>query len=500
MAKVKKSPAPAPSAPPTKRSRGKALLVFAIVLLVGAGVAAVLWWQRGGAQLAVVQAALPAEPDTSTAPAELKERLSTANERAHRRGSALDALKELSRLYHANGFLDEAVQCYTALERLEPREPRWLHLHATILAGYGDIEPALELWNRVVVLAPDYVPTRLRIGDAQLKSNRIDLAAAAYNAVLQREPKNPYALFGLARIDFEAKRWPQAREKLEAVVNATNYEIGYDLIVSLYEQIGETERARAIRSSAKASGAYRDPADPWLDGLSTDCYDSFRLALAAGVAERFRDTEGAIRLLQRAVALSPNDVSANFQLGRIAMDHGNTELAKQQLERCTVLSPDFADAWAWLSSLYTRLGDNAGAERILLAGLSKCPQSPGLHLMRARSLREANRLDDAANEFAISIRLRPNEPDAYIELGNMLISSGQIDPGLEQIRAALVAEPGNPMATGILAFHAITTGSESEARAWLHRVALQPRIPRETVEKLQSVYRETFGHEYAAEK
>lgn len=499
MAKVKKTAAAVPPAPSTPRSRRTALLVVAIVILAG-GVTAAVWWQKAGAKLAIIEAALPAAPDTTTAPAELKERLSAANERAHGRRSALDALKELSRLYHANGFLDQAAQCYATLEQLEPREPRWLHLHATILAGYGEIDPALELWNRVVALAPDYIPARLRIGDAQFKSNRLDLAASAYQAVLQREPKNPYAIFGLARLDFEAKRWPEARAKLETVVNETNYEIGYDLIVSLYEQTGEVDRARAIRASAKASGAYRDPADPWLDGLADDCYDSFRLALAAGVAERFRDTPGAMRLLRRAIALSPNDVSANFQLGRIAMDHGDTELAKQQLERCTVLSPDFADAWAWLSSLYSNLGDKATAERILQTGLSKCPQSPGLHLMRARNLREAHRPDEAANEFAISIRLRPNEPDAYFELGTMLIGEGQIDAGVEQMRAALVAEPGYPPAVGTLAFHAITTGTESEARAWLRRVELQPRIPRETVERLHSVYRETFGHEYVGEK
>jgi tetratricopeptide (TPR) repeat protein len=495
MAKVKKKTSPAPATAPAKPSRGKWLLVAAVVALAGA-IATVVWWQRTSARLAVVESSIPAAPDVSAAPAELKGRLTDANERAHRRSTAVDALKELSRLYHANGFLDEAVRCYVGLEQLEPREPRWLHLHATILAGYGDIEPALQLWDRVVALAPDYIPTRLRIGDAQLKSNRTALAAAAYNAVLQREPKNPYALFGLARIDFEAKRWPQAREKLETVVNDTNYEIGYDLIVSLYEQIGETGRALAIRSSAKASGAYRDPADPWLDGLAEDCYDSFRLALSAGVAERFRDTDGAIRLLRKAIQLSPNDVSANFQLGRIAMDHGDPVLAKQQLERCTVLSPDFADAWAWLSTLYSNAGDKAAADRILLTGLGKCPQSPGLHLMRARVLVEANQLDEAANEFAISIRLRPNEPDAYLELGKMLIGAGRTEAGVEQLRAALVAEPGNPAALSALAFHAISTGSEADARAWLHRIDLQPRTQREAVERLRSFYRETFGHEY----
>ena len=135
---------------------------------------------------------------------------------------------------------------------------------------------------------------------------------------------------------------------------------------------------------------------------------------------------------------------------------------------------------------------------MLSTGLRNCPQSPGLHLARGRDLLQTGKFDDAANEFMISIRLRPNESDAYIALGNMLIGAGRTDEGVEQIRQALIAEPGNPVAISTLAFYTITTGNEAEANRCLAGVRQQPRVPRETVNRLLTAYREVFGHEFVA--
>ena len=245
--------------------------ILAVVLVLGTG--AGWWWHQADQQRAAVVRVLPAVPDLSASPAMMRDRLVAADAAARTLGKAQAALGQLSRLYQANGFLEEAVQCYAALEQFEPQEPRWAHRHATILAGYGEIEPARERGRRGGELAPDYVPARLRIGDCLLKMNRSDEAAATYAEVIKRDANNAYALLGLARIDFEAQRWDQARERLERLVNQTNYQLGYDLIVSLYERTGQRDRARAIRAAQKASGAYHDPPDPWVDELIDDCFD-----------------------------------------------------------------------------------------------------------------------------------------------------------------------------------------------------------------------------------
>jgi tetratricopeptide (TPR) repeat protein len=433
-------------------------------------------------------------PELGSAPAPLREALAAAEAEAHSLRHARRGLANLSRIYHANGFLGEAGQCYALLEQLEPAEPRWLHRHATILAGYGEVEPALALWRRVVILAPDFLPAQLRIGDCELKSNQPARAAATYSAVLRRDPANAYALLGLARLDLEAERWAAAQERLETVVRQTGYTLGYDLIVSLYERTGQAERAAAIRGSQKASGAFRDPPDAWLDELMDVCFDPYRLALTAGFLARNGEPAKAVQLLERAIELAPDDVSSRFQLGTLSVAQGNTAAARQQLERCTRLAPDFSDGWAQLSALQARLGENAAAERTLATGLANCPQSPGLHLMRARNLKAAGRADEAVGEFRESIRLRPNEAEAYLDLANVYFESGQIDSGVSLLRQALEAEPGNPMALSFLAFQAISTGDEPSARTWLARVHNQPRVPGEQVRRLEAAFQERFGH------
>lgn len=466
-----------------------AVSLLAGLLLAGGGA---WWWQAGGTQQTVATG-LPPPPDLSDAPAAMREQLVATGEKARSRFGAAEGLRQLSRLYHANGFPEEALTCYRVLQQLEPTEPRWFHLAALLTAGYGELEPALDLWLRTTALDPDYTPAWLRLGETFLKANRPTEAAAAYQEVLRRVPDEPYALFGLARLDFEAGRWEPALQKMEKVVNLTRYTLGYDLIVTLYERLGQAERATALRATAKASGAYRDPPDPWVDGLIEDCYEPYRLGIAAGNLARNGDPAGAARLLRRAVEITPDDVSALFQLGTLLVQQGDTAGAIQQLRRCTELAPDFSDGWANLSALQASIGESAAAARTLAEGLRNCPDSPGLHLQYARNLQLAGRSGEAITEFQTSIRLRPNEAEAYLELATLFIRQGRSAEGVTVVEQALVAEPGHPMALCILAFNAIMNEGEEQAQRRLAAVREQPRVTREQMQQLVSAYREKFG-------
>ncbi|HWA87337.1 MAG TPA: tetratricopeptide repeat protein [Opitutus sp.] len=466
---------------------------IAAILVVVVAVATGWWWNSAAHRRAVVVASLPAIPDLTSASAALREHVTAADQRAHSLFHARDGLAELSRLYQANGFPDEAIQCYRGLEKLEPAEPRWLHRHATILAGYGEIDPAIELWRRVVALAPDYIPARLRLGDCELKSNHLDAATAAYRAVLEQKPAEPYAQLGLARVDLETGRDADAQKKLESVVAQTNYRLGYDLIVSLYERTGQRDRAEAIRGQSKAFGSYRDPADPWVDQLLDDCFDPYRLLIAAGIA-RDGDPARALSLLERAVTLAPADVGVHFQLGGLYLSQGQLDRAHEEFQRCTELAPEFSDGWVQLSSLEAQRGNKTAADRALAEGLQHCPNSPGLHLMWAQNLHAAGRDEAAVAEFMTSIRLRPNEPDAYVQLGRVLIALNRVDEGVEQIRKALDQDPGDPVALSVMAYHAITSNNAADANHWMNLVSRQPRIPRDQFENLRAAYRQHFGH------
>lgn len=440
-----------------------------------------------------INAHLPAAAPTEGRPEAFSDAEARIRGKVTRWPGSVDALGELAGLYQANGLLQEAMRLYAGLETLQPREPRWPHRHAVILAGYGEVEPALARWNRVMSLAPDYLPARLRLGDVLLKADRPAEAAALWTEVLRRVPDQPYALLGLARIDVEAARWTEARARLERVLALTHHALGYDLIVSVCEQQGDLARAAEIRARAKASGAYREFPDPWIDELVDVCYDAYRLALEAGRDARGGNPTRARQLLERAIALSPTDVTHRFQLAGLLAEARDAAGAQQQLERCTQLAPTFADGWAHWAALRQQAGDAAGAAQIVGTGLQHCPDSPGLHLMRARQWRDAGRAADALGAYQTAIRLRPNEADAYLELATTLFRLERVPEGLTWLERGLAAEPEHPPTLALLALHAIGTGDEVAARSWLQRVARQPRVAPEQAVRLREAFRSQFG-------
>ncbi len=466
-------------------------LVIGTTGLVAAAAVAMGWnarVQRGR----IITGVLPTVT-WSGAPASLQERLNAARGRAFGWWGGVAALEELSALYHANGFSAEAMQIYTTLAQLEPDEPRWLHRHATLLAENGDVREALKRWERVRTLAPEYLAAQIRLGDLLLKNNDAKQAAAVYAAILKRQANHPHALLGLARIDLEAGRWDEARTRIEAVVAQTDYALGYDLIVTVWEHLGEHARAAAVRGRVKASGAYRDVSDPWIEELMDACYDPFRLSIEAGAAQRRGEIAVARRRLERAVELAPQEVSARFQLGALLAAERDLAGARREWERCTVVVPGFADAWAqWAASLQ-QTGDGAGAERVVTAGLQACPESPGLWLMRARQRRAVGRTAEAIAAYETAIRYRTNEADAFLELATTLFRLERVPEGLQRLEQGLTAEPEHPPTLALLAFHAIGNGDSAAASAWMRRVERQPRVPREQVERLRAAFREQFG-------
>lgn len=470
-------------------------LIASGILILGL-IGSIAWWQSATKTRDSVAMRLPPVPDLTQASPALIERISSADASATSRRDPISGLIDLSRLYHANGYLDAASTTYAALTELQPTEARWLHLHATIRAGYGQATEAITLWQRTIELAPDYLPARLRYADLLLKANQTDSAKTAYGDALKIDSNNAYALLGLARIDYEAENWKDARRRLEKVVGQTNYTLGYDLIVTLYERLGLDARAEAIRGQARASGAYRDPEDPWLDEILPDSYDPFMLALEAGSKARRGNPTAAIQLLEQAIAVAPTDLSAHFQLANLYREQRNIDQARDYYRRCTQLDPEFADGWAQLSDLHAKTSNPSEAGRILEAGLKACPDSPGLHLMKARRQRALGEHGPALTSYRKSISLRPNEPDAYLELGIALIDFDRRELGMRNIRAALATDPANPTALGILTFNAIELGDQAEANAKLTRIAAQPVFERQRFDQLKTAYAQKFGTEW----
>jgi tetratricopeptide (TPR) repeat protein len=211
--------------------------------LVISGLVVGLGWRAAGRR-EVARASVPARPELGAWPGEFADRIARGEAQARGWWRPVAGLTELSRLYHANGFYNEALRCLAGLERLESGEARWPHLQAVILAEFGRLDDARPAFEQAVARAPDYAPARLRLGDVRLKTNQTAAAADAYAAVLARVPDEPFALLGLAKAALAGGDWGKARDRLEqAVRQHPEFIGGLSLLVTVREHFGEQSRA-----------------------------------------------------------------------------------------------------------------------------------------------------------------------------------------------------------------------------------------------------------------
>jgi tetratricopeptide (TPR) repeat protein len=468
--------------------RRGAVLVFALGALAAGG-----WIVHALRLRSAVLGGLPAPPDASGLPRAFAEQLDAARRDAGGLFGPIEGLRSLSRLYHANGFYDEALQCYQTLRRLEPKEARWPHLEAAILAQFGRMDEARAREAVATVLAPRYLAARLRLGDELLKSNQTKAAFSSYEEALKIAPDDPYASLGEAKCNITDGKWEAARESLDGAIRKHPDFVGaLELQVTVAEHFGDQAAADTLNQLI-GTREFVDLPDPWLDGLMDDCFDAYRLSVAATVANFSGNRPRAERLLERALALAPNTGAFQRELAVFLSNDGDFAGARSHLEKAVALAPGDNDAWLLLYQLLARMGEAQAASRALSDGLANCPLSASLRLERGRRLMAAGLVDEAIAEFREAYRLKPSEAGPLVELARALFAARRGDEAVDALHEALKRQPEEPMALATLTFYSISTGDEQAALGWWAHVRRQPRTPQPMLDSLRQAYQQRFG-------
>lgn len=467
-------------------------LVILIAATATVAVAAFLLWQKSSKTTELVAKATPEIPEQKIQHPELLARIKAASEQSLSGPEPIEGLAELSRLYHANGFTEEAWQCYATLVVVEPDQARWPYRFGRILAGYGQLEEATPLFEKASKLAPDYTPAHFRLGDTLLKQNRLEAAESAYNEMRSIDSDSPYAALGLARVAIGRENWEEARELLESAAEASNFQIGADLLGDVYEQLGLPSKENLVIRSANW-GSYADIPDPWSLTLMDDSYDAYQVSIAGGWAAHQGDKRTGLRYVKRAVELDPENTTYHYQLAGLYSALGNSEKAEEHFRRCVEIRPDFADAWLGLITIARDKQSPTLARRTLEAALNAAPDSPSLNIEKGKILVSQRQFQKAYPFFEKSIEVRPHEAVGYIALAEAYLKEGRIEEGLAQMEIALVREPANAIALSSMAFDAIMRSDKPAADKWLKQIYEQPRIRPEDTAPLESMYQKAFG-------
>jgi len=458
------APDPGPGGPARTRAwlRGLAVAGF-VAAAVGAG----LLWRRH-ADWDRLRASLPALPDVSTRPAVLGAGLRGAEQKALSAHQYPEGVGELARLYHANGYYQEAEACWRILHAMQPREARWCYYLADLRSMASDAAGMAAYLRQTLGLAPDYAPGWLKLAELEFKAGDLDAAERDYRRRLALVPGDPYASLGLARAALQRGRRDEGQRLIEKLVrDAPAFASAHNLYAEILAGQGDADGASAQRYLSRLAGRFREADDPWLEELREWCFDPSRLALLASIEDMTNHGDRGVALLERALQIAPDDVRGYDELGRVYLRLGNTAKALTLFEQGIQLPGAPANLYAVLTQTYVDVNQPQKALQTARAGLARMPDALELQTAYGSALQASGRLQEAAEAFRAVVQRAPMVCEAHYNLGNALLQLGRTDEAYAALKRALELEPTFPKALLVLGQAELKAGRLETAAPYL---------------------------------
>ncbi len=360
-----------------------------------------------------------------------------------------------------SGLVDIAEQksdyknMFGLLHRIVRLDPENLDAHIKIGKLYlvaRDETTALEHAEKALAIAPDdhdaitlMAAIRFKLGD---NASAVELS----RRVLAVDPANSEAVTIIVTERTAAGEYEEALAELEKATDIKpDVAILQILRISLLERLGREDDVHA----AYANLIQLFPEEA-----------AYRRVYAADLIKR-EDYAGATSQLEAIVDLEPSNLSAKLDVIRVAIKNEGEGAASARIEDYVEAEPEnFELKFAYVEFL-TAKDDPTGAVEILSA-LAKSPDAS--IALRAKNLIVSEHLRKGEREAAEAIiaeilEADERNTDASIKRAGLLISDGEIDAAILDLRIALGNDPDSAEAMTLMAMAFEKQGSLSVARA-----------------------------------
>jgi Flp pilus assembly protein TadD len=195
----------------------------------------------------------------------------------------------------------------------------------------------------------------------------------------------------------------------------------------------------AYRIRGNPEGAERE----WCETLRLEPDSAQTLSsLGALFAEQQRFDQ-ALPPLEKALHLNPNDAVAHLSLGAVYAEIGKLDRAEEQFRAAVLLSPRNFNAHNMLGKLYfdsKRLGE---AEQQFRQSLQCEPNLAADDYLGYIYVQWEDQ-DRAEQAFKAALAMKSTDSHAHFNLGLIYAAAGRRAQAVEELQAALAAEPNNP--------------------------------------------------------
>ena len=415
-------------------------------LIIGTGTMLIAFHWK---QLHQIHQGIPAQPQLDRSPQAFHDALTHANHmaRANSKTQALEGLEQLGKLYHSNGFYDEASQCWRTLCKIQPRSAMWYYYLADALRLAGDESSTGPLLKTCAALQPDYAPGWLKWGTFEFAAGRHESAETCFSKRLEIMPSDSYAAVGLARICLQQNKNDTAIQWLQkAITGKPDLPTSHNLLARLLAESGDEAGADQQRWLGTSAGRYREAPDPWLENLNDYCYDIDHLLMLGSVDYQTLYRDHGLRYFERALSLNPENPEALEALGRIYLDEKNFEKARIIFEKAILLPEASATVYVRLSDALRQLERLPEALAVTQLGLGKKPEDPDLQNAMGTIYDAMGRYQEAITAFQATMIDVEHSAEANLNIALVKEHQGKKEEAIEYLHRALAIRPQYPQA------------------------------------------------------
>ena len=394
-----------------------------------------------------------------------------------------------------SGSKERAISELRESVRLDPAAGASHAFLGTALRETGDLAGARLSLQRAIALLPPLPATYIDLGIVFLRTGDLNKAMGQFEAGLNIENPSPpepdwdSAIGGLREAIAKKPDQAEAHNMLglllgrkgadkseviaefrEAVRLRPDFAQAYNNLGLVLTQTDDDEGAvaafhEAIRirpdyADAHANlGAALIPADgeQAIRELEkavalepTSVKAQFNLATAYGASPKYGPAK-ELELLRKVIAISPGFARAHLALGKALLQDGKLPEAIPELQQAARLDPQSGEAHYQMGLALSRAGRKEEAAAELRQGreLSSADdrnQNVNLDIAEGRAALDKSDLDQAATKFRHAIKLQPESSDAHRYLGVVLEKRGDTEGASDAYEKAVDLNPGDVVA------------------------------------------------------
>jgi tetratricopeptide (TPR) repeat protein len=289
----------------------------------------------------------------------------------------------------------------------------------------GDYPTAIEDYQKLLKLRPKMVEARVNLGAALAHTGRFDEAIAQYQLALPDVPDKNAIHMNIGLAYYKKGDLPSAIREFQIVQKSR------PLDPQLAILLGDSE----VRSGKGADAV------PMLTPLEAENVGNpdFEYVMGTALVAAGSRRDGVARL--EKVAQATNSADTYFLAGSTYMDLNEFEHARNDLEAAFRLNPKLPRINTMVGMARDRTGDRTGAEPAFRAALAIDPNDFDANLYLGAILLKRRAVDEAKPYLDKAVALNPTSTMARYESAMWKSNSGQYDAAAKDLEEVIKSDP-----------------------------------------------------------